>query len=323
MVLKFPLYLFTGNSLNTILYYNAFIKDVIEEQYGILRLNNNILSLEKQIALAALQWHVENDLVDMLEDTPVDRTAPPDLSEIQGKIEHVSVKNPVSPSKSSDAVLPIMGAAEAIKEAQNIADACKNLEELKNAIQNFDGLSLKKTATNMVFADGNPKADIMVIGEAPGADEDMQGKPFMGMVGQLLDKILAAIELGRSNEETSKSVYTTNMLNWRPPGNRTPTSQEIEISLPFIKKHIELVQPKYLILLGAVSGKALLNQKGSISKLRGCFYDYHDMNNHKAETKEKILSLVTYHPAYLLRTPAQKRAVWNDMLMLKAELDKA
>ncbi len=272
------------------------------------------LSAEKHAALHALQWHVDYDIAECLVEEPVDRTIPPDLSQIQDKVEQVKPK--VVPLKENKP-LPMIGSAEAIIESKKIAAQCKNLEELEQAIADFNGLSVKKTATNMVFADGNPKAKIMVIGEAPGADEDAQGKPFVGASGQLLDKILACIDLDRKSEDLDKAVYISNILNWRPPGNRTPTAQEIEISLPFIQRHIELINPQYLILCGAVPGKSLLNQKTSISKLRGKFYDYMGGNSQM----NAIQCLVTYHPAYLLRTPAQKRAVWQDMLMLQTQLN--
>ncbi len=261
----------------------------------------------------ALQWHLDHDIADCLMEDSVDRTIPPDLSQIQDKIEQVK---PKIAALKDNKVPPMIGAAEAIIKSKKIAAACNNLEELQQAIANFNGLSVKKTATNMVFADGNPNAKIMVIGEAPGADEDSQGKPFVGASGQLLDKILACIDLDRNSEDLDKAVYISNILNWRPPGNRTPTAQEIEISLPFIQRHIALINPDYLILCGAVPGKSLLGEKTSISKLRGKFYNYKNENDKISD----IQCLVTYHPAYLLRTPAQKRAVWQDMLMLQTKL---
>jgi uracil-DNA glycosylase family 4 len=149
----------------------------------------------------------------------------------------------------------------------------------------------------------------MLVGEAPGADEDRQGLPFVGVSGQLLDKILACIDLSRTAEDPAKAVYISNILNWRPPGNRTPSDSEVAISLPFIRRHIELVRPKCLILCGGVSAKALLGSGDSISRLRGKFHDVMG-----------IPAIATYHPSYLLRTPAQKRAVWADMLMLKEKM---
>lgn len=258
----------------------------------------------------ALQWHIDHGVDVVVLDEPIDRTAPPDIPKIS------DLPTPISaPTAANNLEKPLMGAAEAIVEAQKLAAACNNLEELKQAIAAFDGLSVKKTATNMVFADGDPDSDVMVIGEAPGADEDIQGKPFVGVSGQLLDKILACINLARQPEEAQKSVYISNILNWRPPGNRTPTDSEIAISLPFIEKHIALIQPKIIILFGGVAGKALLKRTESISKLRGTLYD------HQLTDGTVIKAAVTYHPAYLLRTPAQKKAVWADMLMIQDYLE--
>jgi len=192
--------------------------------------------------------------------------------------------------------------ADIIKQAEDLAANCETLDDLKSAIQNFDGLSLKKNATTMVFADGNEQAKIMVIGEAPGADEDRQGVPFVGVSGQLLDKIFACIDLNRE-----KSLYITNILNWRPPGNRTPTREEMEIAKPFIQRHIALVNPDIIILCGGVAAQTLLNSKDSISRLRGKIHDYDDTTK----------AIATYHPAFLLRTPLQKKKVWDDMIMLK------
>ena len=278
---------------------------------------------EKEAALAALQWHVDHDLTDLMLDEAEDYTKVPDLAETMQKLEEKpALKMPVSGaavSKNSESA-GFMGAAEAITESRKMAAACRTLDDLSQAIADFEGLSVKKTATNMVFCDGNPEADIMLIGEAPGADEDIQGKPFVGASGQLLDKILASIGLSRTAEELDKAVYISNILNWRPPGNRTPTPQEIEISLPFVQRHIALVQPKILILCGGVSAKSLLDSKDSISRLRGKFHSFTISDDLKSADIREIKAFATYHPAYLLRTPSQKRAVWADMLMLKAEL---
>lgn len=196
--------------------------------------------------------------------------------------------------------------ADVITEAKKIAGKCKTLDDLKTAIQKFDGLSLKKTATQIVFADGKADAKIMVIGEAPGGDEDRQGVPFVGAHGQLLDKILACINLSRTH-----NVYISNILNWRPPGNRTPTKEEMEIAAPFILKHIDLIKPDYLILCGGVAAQTILKSKDSISRLRG---KIHDLDN-------GIKAIATYHPLSLLQTPLQKKKVWDDMLMLQDAFD--
>ncbi|MEM8834047.1 MAG: uracil-DNA glycosylase [Pseudomonadota bacterium] len=276
----------------------------------------DIESWSQEALLRALQWHIDHDCADLIGDSANDKTKAPSLSEITQTLQQ---EKPQAVSQPPSSSTPIIGTAQAMTESAKLAEQCQSLDELKQAIQDFDGLSVKKTATNMVFSDGNPKARIMLIGEAPGADEDAQGKPFVGMSGQLLDKILASIGLDRHADNLDNAVYISNILNWRPPGNRTPTPQEIEIALPFIEKHIALINPDYLILCGGVSGKSLLRSKDSISRLRGNFHDYQAPENLAIEPKT-IKTMATYHPAYLLRTPAQKRAVWHDMLMLKQAL---
>lgn len=268
---------------------------------------NNIQ--EQQALLEALQWHVDHGADEGLVDTPIDRTIAPDITQVIAKTPSLKTV----PQKEATADSDIMGAATAIVEAQKLSKACNTLEELKTAISNFDGLSIKATATNMVFSDGDPKSSIMLIGEAPGADEDIQGKPFIGESGQLLDKILASIGLDRNSEDNQHSVYISNILNWRPPGNRTPTQAEMDISLAFIERHIALIQPKLIIICGGSAAKALLKRSDSISKMRGVFHDYKCGEN-------SIPAMITYHPAYLLRTPSQKKAVWADMLMFQAKM---
>jgi DNA polymerase len=156
----------------------------------------------------------------------------------------------------------------------------------------------------------------MIVGEAPGADEDRLGRPFVGVSGQLLDRILACIGLDRAEGDSLKSVYISNILNWRPPGNRTPTESEIAVSLPFIERHIQLIQPRLLILAGGVSAKALLGSADSISRLRGRFQSYLPQTPELRPNSTPIPTLATYHPSYLLRTPGQKKLVWADMLMI-------
>ena len=180
---------------------------------------------------------------------------------------------------------------------------CQDLEALRQACSNFDGCGLKKTASNMVFSDGNPDADIMLIGEAPGADEDRQGKPFVGVSGQLLDRMMASIGLNRS------SLYISNIILWRPPGNRTPTTEETAAFLPIMKRHIQLVAPKVIVTLGGSSTKALLGTQDGILKCRGKWHEF----DHGHGT---IPLLATLHPAYLLRTPGQKALAWQDLRML-------
>jgi DNA polymerase len=184
------------------------------------------------------------------------------------------------------------------------------LESLKAALQNFEECDLKKTATNLVFGDGNPNAAIMLVGEAPGAEEDRQGKPFVGLSGQLLTRIFESIGLTRE-----KDLYISNVINWRPPGNRQPTSQEIAACLPFIKRHIELVNPKILILVGGTATKALLSDKEGITKIRGKWFEYMSPG-----LKAPIKMTAIYHPSYLLRSPSRKRDVWMDVLTIKDAL---
>ena len=186
----------------------------------------------------------------------------------------------------------------------------KSIEGLKDYIEKFKYSDLSKTANKCVFSDGNPESKVMLIGEAPGREEDKQGLPFVGRAGKLLDKMLEAIQL-----ERKKDVYITNIVNWRPPNNRTPTEKEILLFLPMVKKHIELINPRIILLLGATSVKAMLGRDFSISKIRG-----------KWQTckigKLEIPTLPTYHPAFLLRQPAQKKFSWEDLKSLKKKINE-
>lgn len=264
-------------------------------------------------AKAALQFYLDHGVDEAMLDEPLDRTA---LRETVKPMVAPEREQPTPAKPQPDLLL---GKSEARDEAIKLASQCKTLDDLRAAIAEFDGIAIKKTATNMVFCDGNPEADVMLVGEAPGADEDRQGKPFVGVSGQLLDKILKCIDLDRSQEDPSKSIYISNILNWRPPGNRTPSPAEIEVSLPFIERHIQLVQPKILILCGSVSAKALLGSTDSISRLRKRWHEYTPQALDIAAQPTPIASIATYHPAYLLRTPAQKKAVWTDMLSIQAK----
>jgi uracil-DNA glycosylase family 4 len=189
--------------------------------------------------------------------------------------------------------------------ARELAGAAQSLEELVEALAAFDGCALKKTATNLVFADGNPAARVMFVGEAPGADEDRAGKPFVGVSGQLLDRMVAWIGLDRS------SFYITNILFWRPPGNRTPTSDEVAACMPFVIRHIELVSPAVLVPVGGPATEALLHRRDGITKLHGRWFDYQSPG-----LAQPIPTFPIFHPAFLLRSPAQKRAAWRDLLTL-------
>ncbi len=196
------------------------------------------------------------------------------------------------------------------KEAEKRAALVSSLESLKESLQNFEGCHLKNTAIQMVFSDGPPTAPVMLIGEAPGAEEDRLGKPFVGMSGKLLDKMFGCIGLDRQT-----SLYITNVVPWRPPGNRTPSTEEISACLPFLKRHIELIAPRVICLVGGTAAKALLGPTEGIVRLRGRWHDYVTPN-----TNAVIPTLALYHPAYLLRSPSKKREMWQDLLSLDQAL---
>lgn len=194
-----------------------------------------------------------------------------------------------------------------VMEARNLANQANSLADLQTCLAAFDGCGLKKTAKNLVFSDGSPEARVMLVGEAPGRDEDMAGKPFVGRSGQLLDQMLQAIGLQRAD------VYIANVVPWRPPGNRTPTPAETEICRPFIARQIALCNPDFLIFLGGASAKQLLQTQDGILKMRGKWRDY--------DTGARMIrAMAMLHPAYLLRQPAQKRLAWRDLLALKRAL---
>jgi uracil-DNA glycosylase family 4 len=188
-------------------------------------------------------------------------------------------------------------------------DKAESLEKLKKAISSIKNCELKESATNIVFADGNPKAKIMLIGEGPGSNEDQEGIPFVGRAGTLLDKMLASIDLDRKN------VYITNVVNYRPPENRRPTEIEITKYLPYLKKHIEIISPKIVILLGSTAMNALIGSGEVISKVRGKW-----INRQFGDCKTSLI--VTFHPAFLMRQPAQKKMAWIDLKMIKEKNSK-
>ncbi len=269
-------------------------------------------------AAALLALYVESGWTDALAEEPVNRY---ELSDAPARAAETAPAAPDGPRKAPQArATPVeaprpaapasipLEEAEAAETAREIAARCQTLDELKQALSDFEGCALKFTAKNLVFADGNPEAELMFVGEAPGRDEDIQGLPFVGRAGQLLDRMLTAI--GRDRQ----SVYITNVLNWRPPGNRAPTPAEQAICQPFIERHIELAKPEVLVFLGGVSAKQLLNTTTGIMRLRGKW------NVYRAGDRE-IPALPTLHPAYLLRQPAQKRLAWHDLLSLMQRLN--
>lgn len=203
-------------------------------------------------------------------------------------------------------------AAPAAADARALARSCRTIEELRAALESFDGCALAETATQLCFADGAPDAPLFLVGEAPGAEEDRIGRPFVGQSGQLLDRMLAWIGHDRTN------TWITNAIFWRPPGNRTPTPAEIAICQPFLERQIELLRPRLLLFLGGIAARALLGVSEGVSRLRGRVFSYRN-----EALPEPIPALVTFHPAYLLRQPAQKRLVWRDLLQVAEMLGKA
>jgi uracil-DNA glycosylase len=234
--------------------------------------------------------------------TPVKPARPSALAGISG----ATLSRPPSvPAQPASDVPP--SADTAIMAARELARSAASLEDLRALLDSFEGCGLRKTAKQLVFSAGNPQARVMFVGEAPGREEDLEGLPFVGRSGQLLDRIMAAIGLDRS------SAYIANVVPWRPPGNRTPTPQETQICLPFTLRQIELADPDILVCLGGPSAQTLLGIKDGIRRSRGRWHAYH------TGTRE-IRAIATFHPAYLLRNPIEKRFVWRDFLAVKKAL---
>ncbi|GIL41757.1 uracil-DNA glycosylase [Roseiterribacter gracilis] len=270
----------------------------------------------------ALTWLVEAGADEAIADMPVDRFVAretrPAAPTQRAPAAAANVPSAPAPAAAAPVILrpaasdPLAGAEANAGRARAAAQAANTLEELQAAIAAFDGLALKPTATNLVFADGNPESGLMLIGEAPGAEEDRRGLPFVGPSGQLLDRMLGAIGRDRT------SAYITNILNWRPPGNRKPSPAEWAITLPFLERHIALAKPKLVVLLGDTSAKTLLDTTEGITRLRGKWKSL-ERPGFGPQTKP-IRALATFHPAYLLRSPAQKREAWRDMLAVDRAL---
>ena len=250
-----------------------------------------------------LAFYLEAGVDCALADEPVNRLAEPDQVPAAPPREmapprmlrEAPAATPSVP-RSETAVAPEV----AIASAREAARTAPTLEALRALLENFDGCALKHTATRLVFADGNPQARVMFVGEAPGRDEDIEGLPFVGRSGKLLDRMMAAIGLDRSK------AYIANVIPWRPPGNRTPTPQETQICLPFVQRQIELVNPDVLVTLGNPSTQTLLQTREGIMRTRGKWFDY--------DTGTRtIRAIATFHPAYLLRSPSYKRMSWQDL----------
>src|ERR1700761_9048813 len=252
--------------------------------------------------LATLNWLVEAGADEAIAEEPVNR--------LVQKAPVAPMPTPASAPRPAPARAPAapVPASDAVGGAQAAAGAATTLAELKAALEAFDGCALKRTATNTVFADGVEHAPVMLIGEAPGRDEDRQGKPFVGRAGQLLDKMLASIGLDRK-----ANAYITNVINWRPPDNRDPSPDEAAQCLPFLRRHIELADPQVIILLGAVAARHVVGVSDGIMKLRGRWMDY--------RVGDRMVPLMpTLHPAYLLRQPAHKKLAWRDLQSVRDRL---
>jgi len=255
-----------------------------------------------------LDFYREAGVDAALSEDPVDRFAaadPPATPQVARTPQTAARPPELLLKGGADAAPPAPN--EAAMAARATAKSAETLDELRAMLQRFDGCALKATATQLVFADGNPKARVMFVGEAPGRDEDLEGLPFVGRSGKLLDRMLAAIGLDRT------SVYIANIVPWRPPGNRTPTPQESQICLPFILRQIELVDPDILVCLGGPSAQTLLGVKEGITKIRGRWFSFDT-------GKREIRAMPTFHPAFLLRSPLQKRFAWRDFLAIKKAL---
>ena len=238
------------------------------------------MSIHKQ---SLLEWYIESGIDCFMHETPQDR-----------RVKGDNLKKPNVPLTQEDNASKFT--------TRQLADTCNSIEELEAVIRQFDGLEIKKGTINTVFADGNPKSDIMLIGEAPGANEDKYGIPFCGQSGKLLDNILLAINIDRSK------CYITNTIFWRPPANRRPTSEEIKICKPFVEKHVALVNPKIIILVGSTAVESLLDLKTPMTLLRKQSFKYKNQYLTKP-----IDTFVIFHPSYLLRQPLQKKTMWLDI----------
>jgi uracil-DNA glycosylase len=262
-----------------------------------------------------LAFYLEAGVDCALGDAPIDRLADPAVvpvsaAPVAGEPASPQIAKRPPPQPAPAPRGEVIAAPEAaISSAREAARTAPSLEALRELLEKFDGCALKFTATRLVFADGNPQARIMFVGEAPGREEDIEGLPFVGRSGKLLDRMIAAIGLDRT------SAYIANVIPWRPPGNRTPTPQETQICLPFIQRQIELVNPDVLVTLGNPSTQTLLQTREGIMRTRGKWFDY--------DTGTRtIRALATFHPAYLLRSPSYKRMAWQDLRSVAKALEQ-
>lgn len=254
-------------------------------------------------AAQALRWLSEMGADEIIQEAPVNRLAAATVASA-----------PATAPLSARAAEPAPRPRPAAVAQGDAAQACQTLADIEQALDRFDACPLKKTATRLCYADGNPQARVMLVGEAPGRDEDIEGKPFVGRSGQLLDRMLAAIGMSRVAADRDSAVFITNVIFWRPPGNRTPTEPETQMCLPFLLRTIELQKPDIIVCLGATPAHRLTGRTDGILKMRGKWTTAN-------VSGRNIPLLPTLHPAYLLRQPAQKRLAWRDLLMLRQMLD--
>ncbi len=283
--------------------------------------DSNPDSRQRLDTVEMLRWLADMGADEAIGDCPVNRYV-----EVQSAPAAPSAATPArrdpppddraySPPRPAVAASPeLLAPSQGAEDARETASAANTLEELRAALEGFEGCALKFTATNTVFSDGNPDAHVMLIGEAPGVEEDRQGKPFVGASGKLLDRMLQSIGLSRAGHG-AEGAYISNVLFWRPPGNRSPTTAEIAACLPFIRRHIELVKPKILVYLGGTAAKTMLETNQGIMRLRGKWVDHFTPG-----LDHPVPAMPTFHPAYLLRTPSQKREAWADLLNIKKKL---
>ena len=281
----------------------------------------------KDSLLADLRWQVDMGADEAIGEEPVDRFAETTaLAAERRKTQSTRAAEPPRPPPAGTGTRPGNFAEappgpapaaphDAALSARQMVDGLTTIAGLAAALEKYDGCPLKRTASNLCFCDGNPQARVMLIGEAPGRDEDLQGKPFVGRSGRLLDKILAAIGLDRHADDVSASVFITNMVFWRPPGNRKPTEAETLACLPFLHKAIELAAPRYIVCLGGTPTQRLTGRPTGILKTRGRWTSY-------STGEREIALLPTLHPSYLLRNPLQKGLAWRDFLSLRMKLDE-
>jgi len=257
-----------------------------------------------------LKWQIEMGVDEIIGEKPVNRFLEEDPKVAKPTL-NVSPSHDIKPPDPKSVEKPPqenINSQDAVTEATKLVADVNNLEDLRKAILEFPHCSFRNTSNNLVFSDGNPEAWLMILGEAPGYEEDMKGKPFVGKSGRLLDKIFSETGISRSNSKPHDSFYITNTINWRPPGNRNPIKNEIEMFRPFVIKHIELINPKILVLSGNIACTAILNQQG-ITKLRGKWLNIDNLH---------IMPIV--HPAFLLRNPTFKKNTWQDVLAIKKKL---